>query len=580
MRIIRPIIVALAGVTTCVMNTALAGGGLSFQAVSLSGQAAPGIPGRFFSYYYPPVISNSGRVAFAGWLTGVTSNDQGLWSGLPGSIQLVAREGSAAPGTTGVFTGNGWLFPWVNSSGIVAFSAALTGAGIDSTNNTGIWVGAPGAIAPAARAGNGAPGTPAGVVFSGGMQNWLMLNDAGQIVFRANLTGPGVDSSNDAGIWAGAPGALQLVAREGDTAPGTGGVFDLFNYQFEAYPLPVMNAAGEVVFAGHCTSGRGIWRWSGGVLELLALTNTAAPGTGVLFEYLYDPWMNASGQVAFGASLMGDGVDFMNNRGVWSGAPGAVELVVRKGSAAPGAVGRYLTLNGTNVGLISIQDDGAITLISGLMYSDGSIAPGTGLWRYGGGGGGSAMVIPETPATGLSGATIGSVSFFGPHPSASMPFMTYLSGTGVNGGNDESLWLKDAGSSPLLIVREGDLFDVGGGDMRAISGGYIHASLNGGQGRCYNSNRQMVIGLTFEGGTTGVFTANVPVQPKTGDMNCDGKVDGLDVDGFAQAMLDPSGYAAEHPSCNALNGDINLDSLTDPADTEQFVSCVLNGGCP
>ena len=558
-------------------QNAMAGGSLSFQAVTLSGQAAPGVPGRFFSFYYPPAISNSGRVAFAGWLTGVTSNDEGLWSGLPGSIQLVAREGVLAPGTSAVFAG-GWLFPWVNSSGVVAFSAAL-GSGANSTNNTGIWAGTPGALSIVARAGNPAPGTPAGVVFSGGMQNWLMLNDAGAVVFRANLTGPGVDSSNDAGIWAGAPGALQLVAREGDVAPGTGGVFDLFNYQFEANPLPVINAAGDVVFSGHCTSGRGIWRWSGGVLELLALTNTAAPGTGVLYEYLHDPWMNASGQVAFGASLMGEGVDFTNNSGIWSGVPGAVGLVVRKGSAAPGAGGRNLILNGTNVGLISIQDDGAITFVSGLVYTDGTPAPGTGIWRYADAGGGSAMVLPETPAPGLSGVNIGSVSFFGPHPSASMPFMSYLSGTGVNAGNDESLWLKDVGSTPLLIVRAGDPFDVGGGDMRTINGDYIHASLNGGQGRCYNPNRQMAIGLGFSGGTAGIFTANVPLPTSPGDMNCDEKVDGLDVDGFVLAIMDASGYAAQIPGCNILNGDINLSGVTDMGDVELFADCMLNNDC-
>ncbi|OQY98327.1 MAG: hypothetical protein B6D36_17655, partial [Planctomycetes bacterium UTPLA1] len=97
-------IVAYTIATAFVMNSAVAGGGLSFQAVALSGQSAPGAPGRFFSFYYPPAISNNGRVAFAGWLTGATSNDEGLWSGLPGSIQLVASEGSVAPGTTAAFS--------------------------------------------------------------------------------------------------------------------------------------------------------------------------------------------------------------------------------------------------------------------------------------------------------------------------------------------------------------------------------------------------------------------------------------------------------------------------------------------
>lgn len=576
---IASIIVALTTATTCVMNSAVAGGGLTFQAVALSAQTAPGTGGRIFSFFYPPSIGSTGRVVFPGWVTGVTSNDEGLWSGLPGSIQLVAREGSSAPGTTGVFGQNSWTGPsCVNSTGTVAFSASLTGPGIDSTNNIGIWVGAPGAVALVARAGNPAPGTPAGVVFSGGMQNWLMLNDAGHIVFRANLAGPGVTSSNDAGIWAGLPGALVLVAREGDVAPGTGGVFDLFNYQFEAYPVPVINAAGEVVFSGHHTGGRGIWRWSGGVLELVARTNTNAPGTSALFEYLFDPWMNASGELVFKASLMGEGVDFTNNNGIWAGVPGAVGLVVRKGSPAPGTNGLLFVLNADSVGLNSIDDGGFVTILSSVVTNDWTSIPGLGVWRYETGGGGLAWMVYSDPAPGMSGVNMGSPNTCGPHPTSSMPFPTQLTGTGVTSSNDDCYWLKDVGSPPLLIVRENDQFDIGGGVMRTI--GTITTSPGGHRQSGYNSNRQMVIGLGFAGGTSGIFSANVPVPMTPGDMNCDGVVDGLDVDGFALAVLNPAGFAAEMPGCNILNGDINLDSLTDIADTDLFVTCVLNGGCP
>ncbi|MBI5764808.1 MAG: hypothetical protein HZA51_14930 [Planctomycetes bacterium] len=575
----RLFVVALSITTTCVMNHAEAGGGLSFQTVALSGQAAPGTGGRIYSFFYPPSIGSSGRVVFPGWLTGATSNDEGLWSGLPGSIQLVAREGSAAPGTTGVFGQNSWTAPsCVNSNGTVAFTASLTGPGIDGTNNTGIWVGQPGALALVARAGNAAPGTPAGVVFSGGMQNWLMLNDLGHIVFRANLVGPGITTANDAGIWAGAPGALQLVAREGDVAPGTGGVFDLFNYQFEAYPVPVINAAGDVVFSGHHTGGRGIWRWSGGVLELVARTNTNAPGTSALFEYLFDPWMNASGELVFKASLMGEGVDFTNNNGIWAGVPGAVGLVVRKGSPAPGTSGLLFVLNADSVGLNSIDDGGFVTILSSVATSDWTSTPGLGIWRYGIEGGGSAWMVYSDPAPGMSGVIMGNPNTCGPHPASSMPFPSQLTGTGVTNSNDECYWLKDVGSSPRLIVRENDQFDIGGGVMRTI--GTITTSPGGHRQSGYNANRQMVIGLGFAGGSSGIFAANVPVPAMLGDMNCDGAVNGLDVDGFALAIVDPLSYASEWPNCDLLNGNINLDSVTDIADIELFVMCVMNGGCP
>ena len=577
----KSILVAITVVSACAIDPAVAGDPLSFQAAALSGQTAPGTAGRVFSFFYPPSIGNSGRVVFPGWLTGVTSNDEGLWSGLPGSLQLVAREGSAAPGTTGVFGQNSWTSPvCVNSSGVVAFSASLTGPGIVGTNNLGIWAGLQGAVSLVARSGNAAPGTSAGVVFAGALQNWLMLNDAGQLLFRGALSGSGVDASNDFGFWVGTPGALQLVAREGDAAPGTSGVFGPFNGPFVDPPVPVMNATGQVVFSANSTAGRGIWRWTAGTLELVALTGASAIGiSNVVFEVLHEPWMNASGQVVFLASLAGENVDATNNRGIWAGVPGAVGLVVRKGSPAPGTSGQYLGMNADNVGLNSIDDGGFVTLGCSLFDSNWAVVPGGGgVWRYGIGGGGTAYTVHTDPAPGLSGINMGGSNSWGPHPTSSLPFQTYLTGTGVNGGNDDSLWLKDAGHSPLLIVRDGDSFDIGGGVMRTI--GTIVTSPGTNRQSGYNANRQMVIGLGFVGGTSGIFTANIPVPAMPGDMNCDQAVNGQDIAAFALAVLDPATYAARFSGCPILNGDSNQDNITNAGDSESFVACVLAGGCP
>ena len=47
-----------------------------------------------------------------------------------------------------------------------------------------------------------------------------VINDAGQVAFRANLAGSGVDSTNNQGIWSEGSGSLALVARTGSAAPG------------------------------------------------------------------------------------------------------------------------------------------------------------------------------------------------------------------------------------------------------------------------------------------------------------------------------------------------------------------------
>lgn len=65
-----------------------------------------------------------------------------------------------------------------------------------------------------------------------------------------------------------------------------------------------------------------------------------------------------------------------------------------------------------------------------------------------------------------------------------------------------------------------------------------------------------------------------PVSP--GDVNCDGSVNGLDVQAFATAILDPGGYAAAYPGCNILNADTNSDSSATAADVASFAALLVS----
>jgi hypothetical protein len=68
-----------------------------------------------------------------------------------------------------------------------------------------------------AREGDAAPGTPSSVVFGQFDANSYVLNGNGQIAFLGRLTGTDVTTANDVGIWAtDLTGALKLIAREGD----------------------------------------------------------------------------------------------------------------------------------------------------------------------------------------------------------------------------------------------------------------------------------------------------------------------------------------------------------------------------
>jgi hypothetical protein len=68
-------------------------------------------------------------------------------------------------------------------------------------------------------------------------------------------------------------------------------------------------------------------------------------------------------------------------------------------------------------------------------------------------------------------------------------------------------------------------------------------------------------------------------RPYAGDLNCDGVVNGFDIDPFVLALSDPAAYQAAYPNCNILNADINCDGAVNAFDIDPFVQC-LTVGCP
>ena len=168
------------------------------------------------------MLNNAGQTAFYG---GLTDGTVGLWSEGSGSLALVARDGIQAPGTPdGVNHSFAVLrdffpdLPKLNDAGQTAFWANLTGSGVDNTNDWGVWSEGSGSLGLVARSGSPAPGTPDGVNYDSFFVQ-TGFNDAGQTAFFAFVTGSGVDPSNDQGIWSEGSGSLALVARSGTPGP-------------------------------------------------------------------------------------------------------------------------------------------------------------------------------------------------------------------------------------------------------------------------------------------------------------------------------------------------------------------------
>ena len=402
--------VIFAGLPVFMASTTVNAATLTFEQIVFD-NPAPGTPaGTTFSFVIRSELNNQGEFAFGVRLTGTrvtAANDSAIFSDVGGTLSLVAREGDPVPGA-GVSLG--LLFPSelsLNDQGEIAFGGLLSGTGVTFENSTAIFRESDGMLSLVAREGDAAPGTGDGVIF-GGVLSGPELNDQGDIVFGANLTGAGVRTINDGAIFSDVGGALSLVAREGDAAPGAGeGV--LFSSLFG----PQLNDQGEIAFEGLLT-GTGvtgandlaIFSDVGGALVLVAREGDAAPGAGagVSFGRFFDPELNDQGEIAFRTNLTGTGVTFANDGAIFSDVGGTLSLVAREGDAAPGA--------GEGV-LFS-------SLFGHQLNDQGEIA-------FGG----------------------------------------LLTGTGVTVDNNIAIFGESDGMLSLL-VREGDIIDLGDGDLATI----------------------------------------------------------------------------------------------------------------
>lgn len=165
-------------------------------------------------------FSNDGRIAFFGSLraaNGLTiPNSSTLWFGTPGDLRLVARINSqAADAPAGVVYDSFSSTHPMLAGEFIGLSAVLGGAGVTSANDRAFFVGKQESLAMVVREGDQVPGMPAGVAFAD-LSDRFAMNARGQIVFQATISGPGVTSANNQGIWAtDTRGDIHPIALEG-----------------------------------------------------------------------------------------------------------------------------------------------------------------------------------------------------------------------------------------------------------------------------------------------------------------------------------------------------------------------------
>ena len=515
---------------------------ITFRTVALTDDPAPGTaPNVEFSLFFrDPVIDGAGHCAFVARLTGPdvdASNDAGAWSEGSGSLVLLARAGDPAPGLpAGVLfaTCHGGILctPSMNDVGDTTFPISL------SDGSDSIWVHRSGSLNLVAREGTQAPGLPAGVNFA--RLFGPLINDAGQTGFSSYLEGPGVDETNNYAVWSEGLGSLAVVARLGDPAPGTpeGVVFvrgslPLVSWAIGGAGQTPMQAflAGPGVIPGVGGNDRGIWSGGPGSLELIARAGDPAPGLGEglnfdRFLIALTLMTNGAGQTSFFAYLIGPDVDNLNDGSIWSEGSGSLAMVAREGSRAPGME------EGVNVlGLIPgavLNGAGQTAFVAYLIGPGVDQMNNSGVWSEGSGA--LELVAREgSPAPGTAeGVTFSSI-FPGPVMNANgqVAFTASLNGEGVDGSNNFGVWAEDRNGLLTLVIREGDRIEVAPGDVRTVLSVFMNSGetfVSGGEdgrGINFNDARQLVFRVIFTDFSGGILVSSFSTP---GDLDGDGSV--------------------------------------------------------
>ncbi len=216
------------------------------SAIARTGDRAPVPPElRLFGY---SSINDSGQVAFEA--------DNAVFLRSNGATTIIAAFGDPAPDGSTFLAAR---MPSVNAQGQVAFAAEVTSSGRE-----GVFLWSEGSVRPIAQFGDAAPG---GGTFSAFFE--LSLQAAGEAVSFSGFTSLGQED-----LFLSSRGALRLLARGGDPAPG-GGTFLSFFY-------PAINIHEQVVFYSDLSpSGSGIFlAQQDGTIIVVARTGDPAPAGG------------------------------------------------------------------------------------------------------------------------------------------------------------------------------------------------------------------------------------------------------------------------------------------------------------
>lgn len=328
----------------------------SLQLLAGQGKAAPGMPaGITFEGFSTPLMSDQGQVAMLANIQGNGIvrfvNNTGIWAQKTagGPLELVAASDQSAPGIANS-TFKSYSFPAINNAGDVAFIGTVN---TSTGTRDGVWADVAGS-GLVLKASTQAPvqGLPSSVQLSA-ITDLVSVNESGKVAFRAELSGPGINVSNDVAYVVETNNGFRIALQEGQAIPGlpsgqvAGSSF-----------LPTVNAAGEITvlaslpaIGNPSTFTNALLTEHGGAgLRTIAYDGEQAPDLpiGVIFSHLAGYYnTNENGVTVFGSDLAGSGVTAGNDYGYFAElAPGLIKTLVREGDMIEIAPSVFKTING------------------------------------------------------------------------------------------------------------------------------------------------------------------------------------------------------------------------------------------
>jgi hypothetical protein len=474
------------------------------RTVALTGTAAAGAGATFSMLQTNGKLNNAGQTAFYGEVAGAgvdVSNNAGVWSYDPsGGAELFAREGGAAPAAGTHF--NGFGSPTINNSGRLAFRG-LVSDGV--TSRGAVWTqGATGVLAQIAQSGQIAPGTNVAFASFG-----VELGDNGQSVIPGRLNSFEVEE----GVWRHEGGGpLVKVSADRDPAPGTSTQYSNFGGYSSNNQGRVAFVSGLMDVNGGGTQAAGMWRDGAGGVQLIARHGDAAPGTAAQFEeftFGQQTLLDGAGRATFAAFLMGAGVDGTNQAGIWSERGGnGLELVLRAGSGlAPGTSARFRHFSDV------VQNESSEIAFYGRVSGEMAFTDSAGIWSEGPGGVlglvaqlGTASPGASFPFSDIDGQTLaknlpGQVAFLAEVSRDATPRATRY----------EGVWAQNRQGGLELIALEGALLDVSDNPLQTDLRTVLDLDF---RSAGFNDRGQLAFYALFTDGSRGIFISDLVAVPE------------------------------------------------------------------